>query len=393
MMEQRKKSYFIFIPLLFETVIFSMVLSKGVWHMNIQKMFAIAILAAVLVGAFFISYVADVINNAKKNSYRNYPIWEIILFFQLGLVCAVLSVYVPDYLDTFLFLPVIFSISIGIGPAVVGQAMFLLLAFLYGGISEQLLLFYFIPGMVAIYMSDCFKNRKQCFNGLIVLFMTQLLSTSVCVFFSTQRFSLSILIRLILGAIVNVAVVAIMVPYIMKSRNKQTKSLRKMISPKYEIMLSLKTNKGKVYEHGKYTSEIARQAAKKIAADEVLTVATCFYYNYARTLGKSYVDPFVENAYWRKFPQALVDNVVAMSPEREDFLSREATIALMTETLCLAKESKYKDEKAEPGYFEALIRQKVTKGLLDTSEMTIGEYMITKDYIIEQLCGSFQEEI
>ncbi len=393
MMEQRKKSYFIFIPLLFETVIFSMVLSKGVWHMNVQKMFAIAILAAVLVGAFFISYVADVINNAKKNSYRNYPIWEIILFFQLGLVCAVLSVYVPDYLDTFLFLPVIFSISIGIGPAVVGQAMFLLLAFLYGGISEQLLLFYFIPGMVAIYMSDCFKNRKQCFNGLIVLFMTQLLSTSVCVFFSTQRFSLSILIRLILGATVNVAVVAIMVPYIMKSRNKQTKSLRKMISPKYEIMLSLKTNKGKVYEHGKYTSEIARQAAKKIAADEVLTVATCFYYNYARTLGKSYVDPFVENAYWRKFPQALVDNVVAMSPEREDFLSKEATIALMTETLCLAKESKYKDKKAEPGYFEALIRQKVTKGLLDTSEMTIGEYMITKDYIIEQLCGSFQEEI
>ena len=393
MMEQRKKSYFIFIPLLFETVIFSMVLSKGVWHMNVQKMFAIAILAAVLVGAFFISYVADVINNAKKNSYRNYPIWEIILFFQLGLVCAVLSVYVPDYLDTFLFLPVIFSISIGIGPAVVGQAMFLLLAFLYGGISEQLLLFYFIPGMVAIYMSDCFKNRKQCFNGLIVLFMTQLLSTSVCVFFSTQRFSLSILIRLILGATVNVAVVAIMVPYIMKSRNKQTKSLRKMISPKYEIMLSLKTNKGKVYEHGKYTSEIARQAAKKIAADEVLTVATCFYYNYARTLGKSYVDPFVENAYWRKFPQALVDNVVAMSPEREDFLSKEATIALMTETLCLAKESKYKDKKAEPGYFEALIRQKVTKGLLDTSEMTIGEYMITKDYIIEQLCGIFQEEI
>ena len=159
MMEQRKKSYFIFIPLLFETVICSMVLSKGVWHMNVQKMFAIAILAAVLVGTFFISYVADVINNAKKNSYRNYPIWEIIIFFQLGLVCAVLSVYVPDYLDTFLFLPVIFSISIGIGPAVVGQAMFLLLAFLYGGISEQLLLFYFIPGMVAIYMSDCFKNR------------------------------------------------------------------------------------------------------------------------------------------------------------------------------------------------------------------------------------------
>lgn len=393
MIEQKKKSYYIFIPLLFETVICSMVLSKGVWHMNMQKMFAIAILAVVLMGAFFVSYVVEVLNSTKKGNYRNYPVWEIVVFFQLGLLCSVTSVYEPDYMDTFLFLPVVFCISIGVGPAIVGQAMFLCLAFLYGGISIELLLFYLIAGIVAVYMSDCFKKKNQFFYGLVIMFMIQMLSTSVCVFFSTQRFSLTILIQLMLGAIVNVAVVAVFVPYIMKSRNKQTRTLRKMISPKYEVMSSLINNKGKVYEHGKYTSEIARQVAKIIEADEILTVATCFYYNYARTLGKSYVDPFVETAYWKKFPKALVDNVVAMSLEREEILSKEATIALIAETLCLAKESKYREEAAEPGYLDALIRQKVTKGLLDTSEMTISEYMITKNYIIKQLCGSVQEEV
>ena len=143
MIEQRKKSCYIFIPLLFETVICSMILSKGVWHMNVQKMLAISILAVALVGAFFVSYVVDVINDIQKNIYRTYPVVEIVVFFQLGLACAVLSVYLSDYLDIFLLLPVAFGVSMGIGPAIVGQAMFLSLAFLYGGIPAELVLFYF----------------------------------------------------------------------------------------------------------------------------------------------------------------------------------------------------------------------------------------------------------
>ncbi len=393
MIEQRKKSCYIFIPLLFETVICSMILSKGVWHMNVQKMLAISILAVALVGAFFVSYVVDVINDIQKNIYRTYPVGEIVVFFQLGLACAVLSVYLSDYLDIFLLLPVAFGVSMGIGPAIVGQAMFLSLAFLYGGIPAELVLFYFIPGIVAVYMSNCLKNKNQYFYGLVILFMTQLLSTAVCVFFCTQRFALSVLGSLILGAFINVTGVAVLVPYIMKSRNRQTDMLLEVISPKHEIMMTLKNNKTKVYEHGKRTSQIASRAAKIIGADEVLTVAICFYYNYARTLGKNYVDPFIENAYWRKIPQILVDNVVAMSSQSREVLSKEASIALVAETLCLAKESRYRNGIAEPGYLEALLRQKVTKGLLDMSEMTMREYAIIKSCIMEELCGSVQEEV
>ena len=64
----------------------------------------------------------------------------------------------------------------------------------------------------------------------------------------------------------------------------------------------------------------------------------------------------------------------------------KATIVLMTETLVLAKESKYGEQLPEENYLTALIRQKVNKGMLENSDLSMKDYCILRDHLIDKLC-------
>ena len=162
--------------------------------------------------------------------------------------------------------------------------------------------------------------------------------------------------------------------------------MKKLLKPNYEIIDSMKKNKKKVYHHATYVSELAAEAARLLHADELLTTCSVYYYNYARTLGKNYIDPFIETAYWKKFPRPMVDNIISLASEEHTGMSREATIVLMTETLVLAKESKYGEQLPEENYLTALIRQKVNKGMLENSDLSMKDYCILRDHLIDKLC-------
>lgn len=164
-----------------------------------------------------------------------------------------------------------------------------------------------------------------------------------------------------------------------------------MLSPDYKLMDAMINHKKKVYAHAIFSSKIAEGAAEAIGADILLTKCSVYYYNYARTLGKNYVDPFIETAYWNKFPKKLTEIVLSLATDAEKILTKEAAIVLVTETLVLAKESRFAGEQAEPGYLKAVIRQRFNKGLLDLAEISIRDYMVLQEYVIEELCKATEE--
>lgn len=391
MIRKIKKNTMVMVFLMYiETFICAGLVAFGVQDMSLQKTIAIMALSFVLCTAFIVALAAETFSREK---YNMFSFWEVTITYGIGLLIGAAMLYEPDYCDTVLILPVMMSIIAGIGPAVAGHAVVLSLVFLWGGINMEILVFYLIAGIAAGYLSKCFLKKSQMLSGFITVFSTYVLTMCVYVFFKTERINLLVLVNILIGALVNVLSLIVVLPYLYNSRNKEMHDLQKMLTPEYELMDVMIKNKKKVFAHAVHSSELAEKAAEEIGADVLLTKCGVYYYNYARTLGKEYQDAFIETAYWHKIPKRLTDIVLSLGNESDKVISKEAAVVLVTETLVLAKESKFAGEAADSKYLDAVITQRFNKGLLELSEISVKDYMSLKKYIIEQLCSERKEEI
>lgn len=383
-----KKNILMAMTVYLETLVVSGGVPFFLLHMSIQKTVAIMALSLVLCTAFLVAYAANVMN---EKEYHPISTTEISAVYGLGLVLGIFMLYEPDFCDTVLVLPVMMCVVCGVVPAIVAHAVILSTVFLWGGMTIEILLFYLIAGIAAVYVSICLTKKNQVLSGLITMFSTYVLTMCVYVFFRTERFKVNILLDILTGAVVNILAVIVVFPYLYSSRNKENHTLNNIIKPEYPIISSMIKTKRKVYNHAVFSSKLAEAAATLLGADSLLTKCSIFYYNYARTLGKNYVDPFIETAYWKKLPKRMVDIVVSLAAESDKCLTREASIVLVTETLVLAKESGYAGEVPEDVYLHAIIRQKVNRGLLDKSELSLKDYAVLKDFLVDGLCDKKEE--
>ena len=390
MIRKIKKNTMLMVFLMYlETFVCTGLVSFYVQDMSIQRTMAVVALALVLCTAFSVALIAETFSREK---YDMFSFGEVCITYGIGLLMGFAMLYEPDYCDTVLVLPVMMCIVAGIGPAVAAHAVVLSLVFLWGGISIEIMVFYLIVGIAAGYLSKCFLKKSQIVSGFVTVFCTYMLTMCVYVFFRTERINLYLLAEILLGGIVNILSLLVVLPYLYNSRNKEVRDLKKMLMPQYDLMDVMMKNKKKVYAHATYSSELAKSAAESIGADTLLTKCGVYYYNYARTLGKNYQDAFIENAYWHKIPKRLTDLVLSLGIESDKVISKEAAVVLVTETLVLAKESKFAGEKADAAYLDAVITQRFNKGMLEHSEISIKDYMSLKKYLIEQLCSERKGE-
>lgn len=391
MIRKIKKNTILMVFLMYmETFVCAGLVAFCIQDMSLQRTMAVTALSFVLCTAFVVALTAEYFSREK---YQMFSYGEVAVTYGLGLLAGAAMLYEPDYCDTVLIIPVMMSIVAGIGPAVAAEAVILSLVFLWGGIHMEMLIFYLIAGIAAGYLSKCFLKKSQMLSGFVTVFCTYVLTMCVYVFFKTERINLLVLVNILIGAVVNILSLVVVLPYLYNSRNKEVHDLQKMLTPEYELMDIMIKNKKKVYAHAVYASKLAEEAAEVVGADALLTKCGVYYYNYARTLGKDYKEAFVETAYWHKMPKRLTDIVMSLGNESDKVISREGTVVLVTETLVLAKESKFAGEAADRTYLDAVITQRFNKGLLELSEISVKDYMNLKKYIIEQLCSERKEEI
>lgn len=372
-----------------ETLVCTGAVSFYLRDMSIQKTMAVTALSLVLCTAFLVALAAEYFN---RKLYERFSMLEVYVVYGIGLLSGIIMLYEPDYCDTVLLLPVMMGIVTGVGPAIAAHAVVLSLVFLWNGIDIEILIFYLIIGIVGSYMSRCMVKKKQILSGMITLFSAFVLTMCVYIFFKTERINLYILADILLGGVVNILSLVVVLPYFYSSRNKERRTMLTMLSPDYELMDSMIKYKKKVYNHAVLSSEIAEQAAEVIHADSFLTKCSVYYYNYARTLGRNYVDPFIETAYWHRFPKKVTDIVLSLAADSEKVLTKEAAVVLVTETLVLAKESKFGNEPAEQGYLEAIMKQRFQRGMLDYAEISIKDYITLREFVIGELCKTPEKE-
>lgn len=371
-----------------ETLLCAGFVSWYISDMSIQRTMAVTALSLVLCTAFLVALATEYFN---RELYMRFSLLEVFVVYGIGLLLGITMLYEPDYWDTILVVPVAMGIITGVGPAIASQAVILSLVFLWNGIDIEILIFHLIIGIAGSYLSRCLVKKKQIMSTLVTLFCTFIITMCVYIFFKHERINFYVLANILIGAIINILSLLVILPYFYNSRNKETRRMIKMLSPDYKLMDAMINHKKKVYAHAIFSSKIAEGAAEAIGADILLTKCSVYYYNYARTLGKNYVDPFIETAYWNKFPKKLTEIVLSLATDAEKILTKEAAIVLVTETLVLAKESRFAGEQAEPGYLKAVIRQRFNKGLLDLAEISIRDYMVLQEYVIEELCKAPEE--
>ena len=389
MIQKLKRHSKLLIALMYlETFICAGFVSFYIRNMSLQKTMAVTALSLLLCTAFLVALAAEFFS---LELYKRFSLFEVSIIYGIGLILGFTMLYEPDYCDIIMALPVMMGIVTGVGPAIAAHAVILSLVFLWNGINIEIFIFYLITGIAASYLSRCLVKRKQIISGLITLFCTFVLTMCVYVFFKTERLNMYVLAEILIGGVVNILSLVVVLPYFYNSRNRDTKDMLKMLTPEYELMNTMINHKKKVYAHAVFSSGLAERAAKIIGADTLLTKCSVFYYNYARTLGKNYSDYFIETAYWHKFPSSVTDIVISLAPDSDKVLNREAAIVLLTETLVLAKESRFAEEPAERGYLEALMNQRFYKGLLNQAELYIKDYITVKEFILEELCELPQE--
>lgn len=384
MIKKLKKHNKLLVLLLYlETLLCVSFVSFYLRDMSIQRTMAVTTLSFVLCTAFLVALAAEYFN---RELYERFSLLEVNVVYVLGLLLGIFMLYEPDYCDTILVLPVMMGIITGVGPAIACDAVILSLVFLWNGIDIEILIFYLIIGIIGSYMSRSMVRKKQIVSGMVTLFSAFVLTMCVYVFFKNERINLYVLANILLGGVVNILSLIVVLPYFYNSRNKEHRDMVKMLSPQYELMDSMIKFKKKVYAHAAFSSRIAEQAAEAIHADALVTKCSVYYYNYARTLGKNYTDPFIETAYWHKFPKKVTNVVLSLANDSQKILTKEAATVLVTETLVLAKESKFADGQAEKGYLEAVMKQRFQRGMLDLAEISIKDYITLKDFVITQLC-------
>lgn len=170
--------------------------------------------------------------------------------------------------------------------------------------------------------------------------------------------------------------------------NSRERKLSMIIEDSYSLVQAMKDFSQADYAHARKVSEISRECAGKLDADEDLAAAAGFYYRIGRLEGEPYVENGVALAVKRKFPPELVRILGEYNGEKLLPSTVESAVVHIVDQVVAKFDVLDRNALSSSWNQDIVVYQTLNensaKGLYDKSGLSMNLFLIVRDYLIKE---------
>lgn len=258
-------------------------------------------------------------------------------------------------------------------------------------------LFVFCGPLMVILITSCFTVSKfdklwKNIVGKVFFLLIELLSLvyfkKYCEGYETAYGKNSFIISVIITSVICMILGNVIRIFADRIIYKKTPAviINKFTSSNSEIVQLMKNKSASLYYHSNEVAEMSRLAAKRIGADYNLAYAGGLFHDLGKVSGSEYIKEGLKLAEKYGIPKEIRTIMVEHNVKSRAPKSKEAAIVMLSDTVVstieYVKGTMDKKEVSEQVLVENAINKRLTSGALNKSGLTIEEFNIIKETLI-----------
>ena len=258
-------------------------------------------------------------------------------------------------------------------------------------------LYVFSGALIVILASSCFTVDKLdtlwknivgkigfILSELIILIYFKKYCDGLDIVYTKNKFIITVIIASIVYMII-ANVIKIFADRIIYNKTPAV-VIKKLTSSNSEVVQLMKDKSASLYYHSNEVAEMSRLAAKRIGADYNLAYAGGLFHDLGKVSGSEYIKEGLKLAEKYGIPKDIRTIMVEHNVKSRMPKSKEAAIVMLSDTVVstieYVKGTMDKKDISEQVLVENAINKRLTSGALNKSGLTIEEFNIIKETLI-----------
>lgn len=319
---------------------------------------------------------------------------KFLRFIMIYFICLLLAVIFPmlpvmgwPYLVIFVILSIVSNQMIGMSA---GSLLLMITVLLQSEGSYNEFFLYFISGMAAIVLflniDENFKVGQPIFLSLLILFVC--LSANIILF---EAEALSVL--LFITPAINIVICLILLLIVLKYSsyaiiNRERDKYMEINDPECPILVKLKETSKEEYYQAIHIAYLSDKISNYLGFD-AQAAKTCGYYHKIGMLkGENTIENINEICMEYQFPAKAHNIMKEYTDANTKFIARETVVVFFADTVVTSIRYLFSQDKEATLNYEKIIEtifdKKMESGILDDSEITLGELKRMKKAFLEE---------
>lgn len=315
-------------------------------------------------------------------------VMNMAVIYGISLVCTGISVKVnSNIIEPLLWIPVIYALYIDSRIAMISGVLSISMKYLFNMDSSELYIIYYIVCIGACVFVPYIADYKIMIISAVAYGLMSALATVIVEFIFNEQIFMWVVKNIMVNVLINIIIIiASRTICVYNSPGKKlNRELKSLMENDNQLLLKFRNYSMPAYLHGQEVAELAEKAAHVIGANELLVKCAGVYHEVGRINGgKDIINETLKVAIDNNFPEQLIDIMREYSVKAGKPHTREAAIVMLSDTVITTAEYMLHNKKSftYEKLTDSIFYQRMSKGCLDESGLTVSDYNLLKECFI-----------
>lgn len=321
----------------------------------------------------------------NKTTDYNRVLFGVLLSSVLGGICGFLPAFTRPVLAIAIVMNAFSSEWLGL----CFSAYYSIILAIACGMGVNELLCYLVLSLSCSMLFAVWENPGLKKNFMLIICCLQMIVPTIFYYFEYRVYEISILLISFLSGIVWVAALHFIYEPLYFSREHEVDNiLQDMLDEEFSVLKELRRYSEKEYEHAKLVSNVAREAAKLIGADEVLCAVGGLYYRIGIIKGEQIAENGEKAAAENCFPEKVYQIIKEYYGVLELPSTPESAIVQMIDgVLCRIEEMRENDEMNDWNKDMAIyhtLTEYSSNGMYNNANLSMHKFLEIREYLVKE---------
>lgn len=316
----------------------------------------------------------------------------IVFYHIFNLAVLILGMNLPAVYRPICAVPMLLTILFGVKTGLASMVLYSVVTVLFGLDPVESILLYLIFGVMGSFLAVTFKNTLRLVVGSISLVLVYAVFYFGLNIYTYGEYLTADIVTGLIGGVVQVAVFLCFFPFVARTIGfNLDKKLVAICNESYKPLKEFKDRNPEGYEHSRIVAKLAEHAAEAIDINVMLVRAGALYHEIGQGLGGNYIKKGIAICNEFFIPEAVVDIVREHNINVSKPVSRESAVVMLADTIISTMDGLKKKGTPIPDkvkLIDKILALRISKGCLDTCDMTAGELNKVKD----AFCGAWRKK-
>ena len=299
--------------------------------------------------------------------------------------------FIPEFFVPVALLPIILT-SVCSEMVSLSISLYMIICLCYVHHSNALVIIcYILLVLVSQVTSSYMKTseEKMRVDVLVIIFTSNLVITLICYYLFNYNMSVEILLMALGLSVVTTAFFGLLFNFLLeRSLKDYTNKYDTILNKNYSLVKDIKAYSLAEYTHAVKVSNLSRECAKEIGADELCAACGGFYYRLGRMEGEPEIDNAIKLASRNCFPRDVITIISEYGGIISKPSTKESAIVHMVDSLVTKIELLDRDTMSSSWNQDMVIYQTLNDysqaGIYDESGLSMNQFLKVRQRLVNE---------